>query len=68
MKTQIISSREREILQLISEELTMKEIAAHLYISQHTVISHRKNLLEKMEARNTAGLMVAGLRLGLIHI
>ena len=63
-----ISKRELEVLHLISQEYTMKEIARQLYISRHTVVSHRKNLLEKMEARNTAGLVMKGFRFGLLHL
>ena len=52
-----ISLREREVLHLIAFEYSSKEIAAQLFISIHTVISHRKNLLEKLSAKNTAGLI-----------
>ncbi len=38
----IISSREQEVLELTADELTAKEIANQLYISTHTVLSHRK--------------------------
>lgn len=63
-----ISHREQQILILISSELTMKEIAAHLFISIHTVISHRKNLMIKMDARNTAGLVRKGYENGYLKI
>ena len=65
--TNSLSSRETEILLLISEEHTMKEIAALLFISQHTVISHRKNLLAKMAARNTAGLIRRAFEAGMLQ-
>ncbi len=52
-----ISKREREVLQLISEELTTSEIAGKLFISITTVETHRKNMLKKLGVRNTAGLM-----------
>ena len=52
-----ISSREKEILRLIAFEFTAKEIAHKLYISPHTVDSHRKNLLEKLKVKNTAGMV-----------
>lgn len=63
-----ISEREKEVLDLISAELTMKEIAHRLFISQHTVISHRKNLMDKMEARNTAGLIRRGFECGYLQL
>jgi len=52
-----LSSREQEVLSLIVDEFTIKEIAAQLYISMHTVISHRKKLQEKLDAKNTAGIV-----------
>lgn len=57
MKLAKPTKREREILGLIANELTTKEIAKTLYISTDTVQTHRKNLLCKLEARNTAGLI-----------
>lgn len=52
-----ISRREKEVLQLIVEEHTTQEIADQLFISLKTVESHRANLLAKLSARNTAGLV-----------
>lgn len=63
-----ISNRELEILQLVAYEHSTKEIAEQLYISVHTVLSHRKNLLIKMEAKNTAGLVRRGFEQGLLQI
>ncbi len=63
-----ISSREREVLNLISEELTNGEIARTLFISQHTVVSHRRSLLSKLNARNSAGLVRKGIEYGIIRI
>ncbi|MEM0999223.1 MAG: response regulator transcription factor [Bacteroidota bacterium] len=60
-----ITRREREVLQLIVQEKTAQEIADALCISQHTVDSHRKNLLSKLGVRNTAGLVKYALRHGL---
>ncbi len=56
---QKITRREKEILKLIVEELTTEEIAEKLFISATTVISHRKSLLRKLQAKNTAGLVKA---------
>jgi len=55
--TKKLSSREKEILGLIARGLKNHEIATHLYISTHTVITHRRNLLQKSGAKNTAGLV-----------
>lgn len=56
MKT-IISPRELEILHLVAYEHNTKEIAKELFISEHTVISHRKKLLMKMDVKNAAGMV-----------
>lgn len=52
-----ISRREKEVLTLIMQEHTTQEIADKLFISLKTVESHRSNLLNKLNARNTAGLV-----------
>ncbi|PKD43564.1 response regulator transcription factor [Rhodohalobacter barkolensis] len=52
-----ITDRELEILELIVQEHTNQEIAEKLYISSRTVDAHRRNLLQKTGARNTAGLV-----------
>lgn len=52
-----LSKREREILRMICEEKTSTEISTELYISEHTVLTHRKNLLKKVGCKNTVGLV-----------
>lgn len=52
-----ISRREKEVLKLIVQEHTTQEIANKLFISLKTVESHRSSLLNKMNARNSAGLV-----------
>jgi DNA-binding NarL/FixJ family response regulator len=60
-QTLSLSNREIEVLRLIAEGLTNKEIADKLFISPLTVDSHRKNLIIKLDARNTASLIkIAG--------
>ena len=61
-----ISKREQEILTLIAYEYTSDEIAKLLYISTNTEISHKKNLMRKLEVRNSAGLVRVGCERGLI--
>jgi len=51
------TGKEKEVLALISVGLTTKEIAGKLNISYHTVETHRKNLLRKSEAKNSAQLV-----------
>lgn len=63
---QKLTRREKEILQLITEELTTDEIAAKLFISSTTVITHRKSLLRKLNAKNVAGLVKKAFEFGLL--
>jgi DNA-binding CsgD family transcriptional regulator len=55
--TTTLTSRELEILQLIVAEYTTAEIAQKLNLSKETVKTHRKNLLDKFQVRNVAGLV-----------
>ena len=52
-----LTDKEKEVLLLVSAGLTTKEIAEKLNISFHTVESHRKNLLRKCQAKNSAELV-----------
>lgn len=52
-----LTTREREIIGLIADELTNNEIAEKLFISPRTVDTHRRNLLQKLGVKNTAGLV-----------
>ena len=52
-----LTCREKEILEYISKEYTNKEIASELFISRRTVDTHRRNLLLKLDVKNTAGLV-----------
>lgn len=53
-----LSDRERDVLVLVAKGYTNKEIAQELFISPHTVISHRKNIVHKTGIRSVAGLTV----------
>ncbi len=63
---QKLTKREKEILHLIIEEYTTDEIASELFIASTTVITHRKSLLRKLSAKNTAGLVKAAYEFGLL--
>lgn len=52
-----ITDRELEVLRLLAQELTSKQIADKLFISERTVETHRKNLMRKTGANNGIGLM-----------
>jgi two-component system, NarL family, nitrate/nitrite response regulator NarL len=61
-----ISTRETEVLKLIADGLTNAQIASQLFISLHTVESHRKNLLIKFEANNTATLIKLAVKYNIV--
>ncbi len=60
----VLSGREREVLQLIAEGLSMKEIAARLFLSQKTVESHRKNIMDKLDLHTIPDLTKYAIREG----
>lgn len=62
----ILSTREKEILKLIAEEFTNAEIAEKLFISVRTVDTHRQNLLQKLDVKNTAGLVKYAIKSALL--
>lgn len=61
-----ITAREAEVLRLIAAERTTDEIARDLGISVNTVESHRRQLLQKLGARNSAGLVRIAIEAGLL--
>jgi DNA-binding NarL/FixJ family response regulator len=63
---QIVTRREKEILQLIVDEFTNQEIADKLFLSLRTVENHRNNLLQKLDVKNTAGLVKIAIQEGLV--
>jgi two-component system response regulator NreC len=60
-----LSSREREVLQLLAEGHTSREIGAILSISPRTVDTHRRRIMKKLQIRHLAGLVKYALREGL---
>jgi DNA-binding NarL/FixJ family response regulator len=62
-----LTEREIEILKLISEEYSNPEIAEKLFISVRTVDTHRRNLLEKLGVKNTAGLVKYAIKVGILE-
>lgn len=62
-----LSAREREVLQLVAEGKTTKEVATLLGISISTAESHRTNIMEKLDIHDTAGLVRYAIRHGLIE-
>lgn len=65
--SELLTKRELQILQLITEGKLNAEIADQLYISVHTVNSHRKNMIKKLNLRNTAELISFSFKNNLIQ-
>jgi len=63
-----LTSREREVLQLIGEGHTTKEIAAKLFISARTADVHRTHIMQKLNTHNVAGLTRMAVSFGLVDI
>lgn len=61
-----LNEREIEVLKLICQELTTAEIAEKIYLSSRTVEGIRTNLIEKVGARNAAGLVVYAIKSGIV--
>ncbi len=62
-----LTEREIDVLKLIVQEFTTTEIAEKLFISTHTVETHRKNLISKLNVRNIAGLVKYAMQHGLVE-
>lgn len=62
-----LTRREIEVLRLIAEEYSNPEIADKLFISIRTVDTHRRNLVEKLGVKNTAGLVKYAIKHGLVE-
>ena len=60
-----LSNREIEVLKLICLEYTNQEIANQLFLSKRTIENHRQRILEKVEAKNTVGLVVYAIAKGI---
>lgn len=61
-----LSMREVEILKLIAEGLTNNEIADKIFLSAHTVATHRKNLMKKFQAKNNVDLVISAIKESII--
>lgn len=66
--TSQLSAREREVLQLIAEGWSTRDIASHLYISVKTVETHRRQIMRKLEIFNVADLTKYAIREGLTSL
>ncbi|BEG98847.1 response regulator transcription factor [Bacteroides sedimenti] len=65
---EMLSAREKEIIVYVVKGMTNKEIADNLFISIHTVITHRRNIAKKLQIHSTAGLTIYAIVNNLIEI
>lgn len=63
----LLTAREREILQILAEGKTVKDIARHLELSTYTVDTHKSNLMQKLGLHNMAELILYAVRKGIIR-
>ncbi len=64
----LLTAREREVLQLIAEGSSNQQIAEELYISVKTVEAHRAHIMTKLHAKNRTDLIRYALRKGLVAL
>ena len=62
----LLTDREREVLQLLAEGKSNKEAASVLDVSPHTIETHRQNLMQKLRLHNTAEIVLYAVRKGII--
>ena len=66
--SQTLSSREKEIVVCVVKGMTNREIADRLYLSTHTVITHRRNIARKLQVHSASGLTVYAIANKLIEL
>ena len=67
MRSDLLTGREREVLQLVAEGKTSKEIASVLDVSVKTAETHRANIMNKLDIHETAGLVRYAIRHGIVE-
>jgi DNA-binding CsgD family transcriptional regulator len=63
-----LSPREKDVVKLLAKGLSNKEISEQLFISPHTVITHRKNITRKLNIKSVAGLIVYAIINGIVSV
>ncbi|MDP4588684.1 MAG: LuxR C-terminal-related transcriptional regulator, partial [Flavobacteriales bacterium] len=61
-----LSARELEVITLIAEGHTNTQIADKLFLSSHTITTHRKNIMQKLGVNNTAAIVMYAVKSGLV--
>ena len=63
-----LSPREQEVLRLLADGRSSKEMAKRLYVTIKTIVWHRQNIMKKLNIRTIAGLTKCALRMGLTSL
>ena len=64
----VLSLREREVLRLLADGKSSKEMSKYLYVTTKTIVFHRQNIMKKLGVRTIAGLTKYALRMGLTSL
>ncbi len=67
-KLEVLSDREKDIIICVAKGMNNKEIADYLYLSVHTVTTHRRNISNKLQIHTTAGLIIYAIANKLVNI
>lgn len=67
-RQELLSDREKDIIIGITKGMSNKEIADELFLSVHTVTTHRRNICNKLQIHSTAGLIIYAIANNLIHV
>lgn len=67
-KLEVLSAREKDIIICVAKGMNNKEIADYLYLSVHTVTTHRRNISNKLQIHTTAGLIIYAIANKLVNI
>ena len=62
----VLSQRENEIIKLVAEGNTNGKIAELLFLSNHTINTHRKNIMAKLGVKNTAGIVMYAVKMNIV--
>lgn len=67
-KLEVLSDREKDIVVCVAKGMNNKEIADYLFLSVHTVTTHRRNISNKLQIHTTAGLIIYAIANKLVNI
>jgi DNA-binding NarL/FixJ family response regulator len=65
---EVLSRRERQVLELVAQGMTNPQIGSHLGISPKTVARHRERIMDKLDLHSSTGLVKYAIRTGLVEV